>query len=430
MSRMYGGSSSGAAALLGLLSEDADSQQGDAEADALGSARSESDWGTTLQSPTPLSSRQTPVRQPDPVGMRHRAASRTGARPRAKPFTFRLDAMGSAGTVLRKVLGESAEWAEVVEPGASPGMAASAPVRLPSLAGPRAALSRRAAQEDRTPERAELTWRTGRFKPSEYSRSSTSCRVNHIPGSSAICKKDQLVRHIRKMRSCYGPIFNFVPTSFIVPSEFTKFTSHFADLQEAGEKSTWICKPAGMSRGRKIFLLSDPSALNYDRECVVQRYIPRPLLVSGYKWDIRLYVAVTSARPLRAFVYTEGLARFGTEKYDLSDIGNIFSHLTNYSLNKNSASYAENKETIGGGAKWLLTRLLTYLQDRGIDTQLLWQRIRHLAILTLLVLMPIVPEEADGCFELYQHPTPHPLRHCRLWQAQSCHSSVNEPWHC
>ena len=32
---------------------------------------------------------------------------------------------------------------------------------------------------------------------------------------------------------------------------------------------------------------------------------------------------------------------------------------------------------------------------------LLWQRIRHLAILTLLALVPIVPEEADGCFELY-----------------------------
>lgn len=33
-------------------------------------------------------------------------------------------------------------------------------------------------------------------------------------------------------------------------------------------------------------------------------------------------------------------------------------HLTNYSINKSAPNYAENKDTIGGGAKWTLSRLL------------------------------------------------------------------------
>jgi hypothetical protein len=76
-------------------------------------------------------------------------------------------------------------------------------------------------------------------------------------------------------------------------------------------------------------------------------------------------------------------------------------HLTNHSINKDSPSYATDKETIGGGAKWLLSRLFAYLQSNGCDTQLLWRRIRHLVVMTLLVLMPTFPEESEGCFELY-----------------------------
>ena len=45
-------------------------------------------------------------------------------------------------------------------------------------------------------------------------------------------------------------------------------------------------------------------------------------------------MAVTSINPLRIYVYEEGLARFASVKYDTSDLKNIFSHLTNYSINK------------------------------------------------------------------------------------------------
>jgi hypothetical protein len=45
---------------------------------------------------------------------------------------------------------------------------------------------------------------------------------------------------------------------------------------------------------------------------VVQRYISNPLLVDGYKFDLRVYVVIVGTNPLSAFVCDEGLARFCT----------------------------------------------------------------------------------------------------------------------
>lgn len=68
-------------------------------------------------------------------------------------------------------------------------------------------------------------------------------------------------------------------------------------------------------------------------------------MIDGFKFDLRVYVALTSVNPLRVYVYDEGLVRFASEKYDTSDLKNIFSHLTNYSINKRNVEQFRTKTT-------------------------------------------------------------------------------------
>jgi tubulin polyglutamylase TTLL2 len=89
--------------------------------------------------------------------------------------------------------------------------------------------------------------------------------------------------------------------------------------------------------------------LNYASSAVVQRYVTNPMLIGGYKFDLRLYACIPSFRPLCVYLYREGLVRFSTDKFSLADLNNVFRHLTNSSLNRLGPGYTRQKERVGAG---------------------------------------------------------------------------------
>ena len=78
--------------------------------------------------------------------------------------------------------------------------------------------------------------------------------------------------------------------------------------------------------------------------CIAQRYLTKPYLIDGLKFDLRIYVLVFGVDPLRVFMFKEGLARFATDNYiapGKENLDNMFMHLTNYAINKNSDAFVE-----------------------------------------------------------------------------------------
>ena len=197
-----------------------------------------------------------------------------------------------------------------------------------------------------------------------------------------------------------------------MPEEFSEFFNHFQRLKQTDSKrNLWIVKPNNLSRGRGIYLVEDPSEVNIEEPSVIQRYISNPLLINGHKFDLRIYVLVTSVDPLRIYIYKEGLARFATEEYAQKGTkGNKFVHLTNYSINKKSANYvqSENLENDDVGFKWSLTAFCKHLEEINIDMDLFWSRIFDVIIKsflcvenTLFIATHKTCTHKTNCFELF-----------------------------
>jgi len=177
-------------------------------------------------------------------------------------------------------------------------------------------------------------------------------KANHFPASWHLGRKDLLWRNIHRMRRQFPQDFNIMPQGFILPDEFQAWLS----TRDQNPHWLWIFKPANSSCGRGIRLLTSRSAtlkIAEKTSGVIQRYVDNPLLLNGYKFDLRVYVVVSSYDPLKVYLNPEGLVRLATEKYAAPNSDNIdhrTMHLTNYSVNKHSESYVKNLDGKSGAA--------------------------------------------------------------------------------
>ena len=109
--------------------------------------------------------------------------------------------------------------------------------------------------------------------------------------------------------------------------------------------------------------------------------------MDGLKFDLRLYVLVTSCCPLTVFWHSEGLARFATQAYQ--EVGEDMpnhAHLTNCAINRNQDSFDLSSEAVQAGtsSKRKLEHVWTRLAQEGQNVELLKLRIADLIIKTLL----------------------------------------------
>nr|XP_032813155.1 tubulin polyglutamylase TTLL4-like [Petromyzon marinus] len=226
-------------------------------------------------------------------------------------------------------------------------------------------------------------------------------KLNHFPGSFQIGRKDRLWRNLSRLRARFGRrSFGFVPRSFVLPQDTRALRLAWAGAGGGGgggggaaTHMRWIVKPPASARGIGIKVVSKWSQLPKKRPLLVQRYLHKPYLIEGSKFDLRIYVYVSSYNPLRVYVFKDGLVRFASCKYSSATktLGNRFMHLTNYSVNRNNTAYKSNDDrTQCEGHKWALKALWGYLCDKGVDCRTIWEQIKDIAVKTVIASEPFV----------------------------------------
>ncbi|NXT21741.1 TTLL4 polyglutamylase, partial [Syrrhaptes paradoxus] len=216
-------------------------------------------------------------------------------------------------------------------------------------------------------------------------------KLNHFPGSFQIGRKDRLWRNLLKMQArCGKKEFNFFPQSFILPQDIKLLRKAW---EEGASRQKWIVKPPASARGIGIQVIHKWSQLPKRRPLLVQRYLHKPYLIGGKKFDLRIYVYVTCYDPLRVYLFKDGLVRFASCKYSSSmkSLSNKFMHLTNYSVNKKNMEYKSNSdETACQGHKWALKALWSYLTQKGVNSEVIWEKIKDIVIKTIIASEPYV----------------------------------------
>lgn len=111
-------------------------------------------------------------------------------------------------------------------------------------------------------------------------------KVNHFPGTGFITNKVDLATSGSK----------YIPKAFKLPENKDIFLKYARD-----NKMALFLEKNNQHRG--IYLKNISEIDLSSGESFVQEYIQKPFLVDGYKFDIGVYVVITSVNPLRVYWY-------------------------------------------------------------------------------------------------------------------------------
>lgn len=221
-------------------------------------------------------------------------------------------------------------------------------------------------------------------------------RINHFPGMSNVARKGRLAQNLDRMRRTFPHEYSFYPRTWVLPVEWGAFKTEF----DASGKSTrtFIVKPDSGCQGRGIFLTQDLERVEATESQVAQLYVQRPLLIEGFKFDLRLYVLVTSVIPLRVYAFKDGLTRFCTEEYSRAssdNLGRRCMHLTNYAVNKGSDNFVANDQADLGSKRSLRWLLGWIAAERGGQEKAdaLWRKMGGAITKTLVSVLPTLHRE-------------------------------------
>ncbi|OWR51325.1 hypothetical protein KGM_202721 [Danaus plexippus plexippus] len=184
-------------------------------------------------------------------------------------------------------------------------------------------------------------------------------KVNHFPGTGFITNKVDLATSESK----------YIPRAFKLPRNKAEFVK-YASLN----KDAMFLEKHNQHRG---VYLKNVTAIDSDSgESFVQEFIQRPFLVDGHKFDIGVYVVLTSVNPLRVYWYKgDVLFRYCPAKYYPFDANNLDKYvigddyLPTWEVPSLAQPYA-----LGYSMKDAFDH---YAKTKGLDTTRMWKDVQE-----------------------------------------------------
>ncbi|KAK2960428.1 putative tubulin-tyrosine ligase family protein [Blattamonas nauphoetae] len=229
--------------------------------------------------------------------------------------------------------------------------------------------------------------------------------LSRFPSMNELSRKGIFFHHINRMRLTFPNEFRFVPRTWVLPQDSAEIQEEFGLAQPNEKPRTYIVKPSSGSQGHGIYLIQSLQEIRPAQgQVVVQRYVDKPFLIDGLKFDFRIYVLISSVSrpnspenvnrsPIRIWLGREGLARFCTKPYvnvTKDNLGEAFMHLTNYAINKHSTNFVSNTDVHedSKGSKRSLSSVTRLLRSKGYQVDRMWEEIVAVISKTMLAIAP------------------------------------------
>ena len=122
-------------------------------------------------------------------------------------------------------------------------------------------------------------------------------------------------------------------------------------------KNLWLLKRTNLNRGREMKVLSNKDEIIKEinnifegkkqkpNNLIIQKYLEKPLLYNGRKFDIRIWVLFLYGsidNLYSVYVFKEGHLKACSDEFNI-DNDNLFIHLTNYSVQKHNKNFSKSE---------------------------------------------------------------------------------------
>ncbi|XP_050218847.1 uncharacterized protein LOC126669428 [Mercurialis annua] len=154
--------------------------------------------------------------------------------------------------------------------------------------------------------------------------------VNQFPFEACLVMKHHLAETVQK---AYGSPEWLQPT-YNLETHLSPFIGDYLVRQRDGVNNLWILKPWNMARTIDTSVTDNLSAIIRLMETgpkICQKYIERPALFQGKKFDLRYIILLRSMNPLEIFVTDVFWVRLANNQYTL-DKNSFFEYETHFTV--------------------------------------------------------------------------------------------------